>query len=189
LFSKYTIIGRGLVKKNISDFLIVQEFLKSAGGEYAVDLVKLCENKRKGVSDEFIGKKILIKITEIRAILNRLHYRGIATYTKTKDSKSGWYYYNWQIKKDRIAELIIEKQEEEIEKLKKKQFLSENYDFFACKDFCDDIAFEVAAEYNFKCPQCGKGMDLINNKKRLKNLNSKINRIGKELSEINNMKI
>jgi transcription initiation factor TFIIE subunit alpha len=173
-----------LVRKNISDFLIVQEFLKSTAGDYAVDLVRTCENKRKGVSDEFIGKKIPIKITEIRAILNRLHYRGIAEYSKTKDCKSGWYYYNWEIKKDRIIELIVERQMEEVEKLRKKQFLSENYDFFACRDFCADIPFEVAAEYNFKCPRCGGGMDIVDNIKRVRSINRRIRQLEKEMGGI-----
>src|SRR3989339_1740714 len=101
-------------KKSITDFVIVQEYLKSIAGDYANELVRVCENKKEGVSDEYIGKKVPIKITEIRAVLNRLHYQGIAAYTKTKDSKSGWYYYNWLINKGRVVELIVDKQKCEL---------------------------------------------------------------------------
>ena len=136
---------------------------------------------------EYIGKKVPIKITEIRAVLNRLHYQGIAAYTKTKDSKSGWYYYNWLINKGRVVELIVDKQKCELEKLKQKQNLTRNYDFFACNSACEEIPFEVAAEYNFKCPKCGKSMDLLNNKKSMKTIDGKLAGLEKELLELAEM--
>ena len=174
-------------KKSITDFVIVQEYLKSIAGDYANELVKVCENRKEGVSDEYIGKKVPIKITEIRAVLNRLHYQGIAAYTKTKDSKSGWYYYNWLINKGRVVELIVDKQKCELEKLKQKQNLTRNYDFFACNSACEEIPFEVAAEYNFKCPKCGKSMDLLNNKKSMKTIDGKLAGLEKELLELAEM--
>lgn len=171
-------------KKSVTDFVIVQEYLKSIAGDYANELVRVCENRKDGVSDEYIGKKILIKITEIRAVLNKLHYQGIAIYTKTKDSKSGWYYYNWLINKERIIELMVDKQKTALDKMRQKQSLTQNYDFFACSGLCEEIPFEVAAEYNFKCPKCGKSMDLVNNKKSMKLINGKLENLERELLEL-----
>src|SRR3989344_3900560 len=104
-------------KKKIHEFVLVQDFLASIAGQEAMELVKICANKRKLVTDEEIGKQLPLKITEIRTILNRLHYRGIACYQKTKNPKTGWYSYTWEIKISRIAELILEGRAEEVTKL------------------------------------------------------------------------
>src|SRR3989344_1215572 len=106
--------------KKIYEIQMAQEFLKSVGGEYALELVKICDNKKRPVTDEEIGKKLPLKVTEIRTVLNRLHYRGIACYQKTKNPKTGWYSYTWEVKSNRIAELILEGRAEEITKLERK---------------------------------------------------------------------
>src|SRR3989338_8224646 len=138
-------------KKEIYEFSLVKEFLKAVAGEYSVELVKICSKKRKPCTDEEIGKKLPLKITEIRTILNRLHYRGIACYQKTKNPKTGWYSYTWEIKSERIAELLIEKHSEERGRLERKAALQTNYDIFRCKKGCSILPFEVAAEYQFRC--------------------------------------
>ncbi|MFH1256365.1 MAG: hypothetical protein V1494_03660 [Candidatus Diapherotrites archaeon] len=173
-----------MAKKDISGYLIVREFLKSAGGDHAQKLVKICESKKKPVTDEEIGKKLPLKITEIRTVLNRLHFRGIACYNKTRNKKTGWYSYTWEIRPKRIAELILEQQTEEIQKLEKKIEFEKNYDFFACKKNCAYHPFEIAAEYQFKCPNCGQKMDSVNNEKRLKELEKQIKTIKGEVEEL-----
>lgn len=171
-------------KKQIENFLIVREFLNSVGGKYAVELVKICNKKKKPITDEEIGKKLPLKITEIRTVLNRLHYRGIACYQKSRNNKTGWYSYTWEIKQRRVAELILEKQKEEIEKLENTVDFERNYCFFSCKNNCNNFFFEVAAEYQFKCPECGNNMNSVNNKKRIRELKKKINLIKSEVAEI-----
>lgn len=170
-----------MTRKNITDFEIARDFLASVAGEKAVEITRLCSNKTIGVSDEYLAKKTGLKITEVRAILNKLHYQGIAVYSKTKDAKSGWYYYCWGIKEDRIAELVSGKQQGDMEKLKIGQFLNETYDFFSCINECGEMAFEIAAEYNFKCPKCGKTLDALDGQKRLKKISKKISSIAEEM--------
>jgi transcription initiation factor TFIIE subunit alpha len=171
--------------KKILDFFITQDFLGRVGGEYAFELAKICNNKRGAVTDEQIGRKLKpLKITEIRAILNRLHYRGIACYQKTRNNKTGWYSYTWEIKPRRIAELILEEQAEEIAKLEKKIEFEKNHMFFRCNKKCDSLPFEIAAEYNFICPTCGGAMDVADNKKLVRDLRAKIRLIKNEVKEL-----
>lgn len=164
-----------MARKKIVNFLIAQDFLKRTAGDYAVDLVKICERSPNGCTDEAIGAKMKkLKITEIRTILNRLHYRGIACYQKTRNQKTGWYTYTWEIKPARVAELILEEQAEEIKKLERKMGFEVEYDFFSCGGRCEGVPFEIAAEYNFKCPECGKPTNLVNNKKRMRKLRRRV---------------
>ena len=167
--------------KSITELTLVKDFLDVAGGPEAIVLIKICENKRKSFTDEEVSKKMKKKVTEVRAILNRLHYRGIACYQKSRNQKTGWYNYTWEIKKDRIAEIILEQQAEQLEKLVNKKNLEADYNFFDCGK-CNEMApFEVAAEYNFICPSCGTSMSMSNDPKRKKDLEDKIKKIEREL--------
>lgn len=163
-----------MVKKDILLHDMAKSFISRVGGNDALSLIKACESKNRKVTDEEVAKKTKLKITEVRAILNRLHYRGIACYDKKKNNQTGWYSYTWEIKTKRIAELIIEEQSEEIKKLEKKLEFEKDYVFFACKTVCESVPFEVAAEYQFRCPKCGNQMDVINNKKRIKDIKKQL---------------
>jgi len=171
-------------KKSIADFEIAKEFLEQSAGKDSVDLVKVCQKKRGRVTDEEISKELKLKITEIRTILNRLHYKGIACYKKTKNPNTGWYSYTWEIKTKRIAELIMEQQAELIEKLEKKLQYEKNYVFFSCSTGCEQIPFEIASECQFRCPNCGKTMEIVDSKKRLNEIKKQIKYMGEQIRGI-----
>ncbi len=174
-------------KSKFVSFNLVQDFLKNVGGEAAIGVATIYEKKNAHVTDEELAKKMKMKVTEIRTVLNRLHYRGIACYNKTKDKKSGWYNYTWEIKKKRVIELILEEQKEVIEKLESKQNFGMNYSFFSCKENCEIVPFEIAAEYQFKCPECGKTMDSFDYTKRLASINEQIGEMKKEVIKLEGM--
>src|SRR3989338_9378588 len=170
--------------KKIFELLIVQDFLKAVGGEYAIELMKICVEKKRPVTDEEIGKKLPLKVTEIRTILNRLHYRGIACYQKTKNIKTGWYSYTWEIKNSRIAEILIETHAEDITKLEKDMEFEGTHAFFSAGKGLQEYPFEIAAEYNFKCPETGKPLKAMDNKKRVKELVKKVEILKTEVDEL-----
>lgn len=177
--------------KNLFDLVTTRTFLNKVGGEFSVELAKICDRKAKSkrpVTDETIGKELReLKITEIRTILNRLHYRGIAQYQKTRDAKTGWYNYSWAISKQRILELILAEQGDGIGRLERKIEFEKNYAFFSCGVSCDSIPFEVAAEYNFKCPNCGRVMNAVDNKRVIGELRRKIRMMRSETEIIQRM--
>jgi transcription initiation factor TFIIE subunit alpha len=175
--------------KSITNLVLVKDFLDTVGGPDAVTLTKLCENKRTRVTDEELSKKMKMKVTEVRTILNRLHYRGIACYEKTRNQKTGWYNYTWEIRKDKIAELIIEQQAEIMNKLTQKRDLVADHGLFDCTK-CDERApFELAVEANFICPSCGSTMNSANDPKKIKEIEKRIETIEKEVNILNKLKI
>lgn len=175
-------------QKSLVDLILVKDFLETVGGMDAINLVKVCENKKKAFTDEEIAKKLKKKVTEVRATLNRLHYRGIATYQKSRNQKTGWYNYTWEIKKDRMAKLIIEKEKENVQKLIQKKNLEADYNHFDCDKCSERMPFEVAAEYNFLCPGCGGTMNTANDPRRQRELEDKIKRIQGEMITLNKIK-
>lgn len=173
-----------MIQKKILNFSIAKDFLKTVGGDSAVDLVNVCERKNKPITDEEIAKEIGLKVTEVRTILNRLHYRGIAMYDKEKNKKTGWCNFTWVISQKRIAELLIEIQKEEMEKTEKKHDYEGTYLFFGCKKNCISIPFEIAAEYQFKCPECGEELKSLDGQKRQNDLSLKLETIKNDLKEL-----
>ena len=172
-------------QSEICELQSVQEFLKSVGGERSVALAKICLDKKKPAKDEDIAKKMPdLKITEIRTILNRLHYRGIACYQKTKNPKTGWYSYTWEIKAPRIAELILEQKGEQAEKMQKGLEFTGTYEFYSGGRDMTEFPFEIAAQYDFKDPETGKPLILVDNKKRIKELTEKLDIMKKEMGEL-----
>ncbi len=171
-------------KIRISTFPIVQEFLKSVGGDFAIGLVRICEKTNSRVTDEQLAKKMRLKVTEVRTILNRLHYRGIACYQKTKNKRTGWYSYTWNINSRRIVELLVDEQRESIEKLEKAQDFEKTYTYFSCRKKCASIPFEVAAEFQFKCPECNGIMEAVDSEKRVKSICRQISDVKKQMEEM-----
>lgn len=173
-----------MAQKNFLMLPTAQDFLQGVGGKEAFELVRICNNSKKEVTDEEIGKKLPLKITEIRAILNRLHYRGIACYQKTRNQNSGWYNYTWSIKMRRIAELLLEQQAEEIQKLERKRKFEKSYALFSCLKGCNTVPFEIAAEYQFSCPECNQPMNTVDSKKMARDTVKRINQLKKEVKII-----
>lgn len=176
-------------QKSITELSLVRDFLETLGGKEVVDLVKICERKRKAFTDEDISKKMDMKVTEIRALLNKLHFRGITSYQKSRNQKTGWYNYTWDLNKERLAEIIISQQREQLDKLSEKKVIEEDYNLFDCNGCNERLPFEIAAEYNFICPNCGNTMDSTNNPQKQKEIVKKIKEIEKQIVILNEMKV
>ena len=163
--------------------------MKGVAGDYAVGLIKVYEKKRKSLSDEEIARALKLKVTEVRTILNRLHYRGISFYHKSKNRKTGWYSYTWDIKIKRLAELLLEVQEERLEKLQNRKVMEGTFVYFSCKKSCDNILFEIAAEYQFRCPDCGENMVAIDIKKQAKETEKQLTTLRDEIVALREIKL
>ena len=178
-----------MVKKTkLTNYQVINEFLKQTGGEKASELVEFYEKKGKPIKDEDAADKMNVKVTDVRTILNRLNYRGIANYQKTRNKQTGWYSYTWTIDKKRVLDLIIEKQKEEIKKTEQASETDAVSSFFSCKKGCHEAPFEVAAEYQFRCPDCGSGLNLLDNKKRIKQAIERLVVMKKEMEEFKKLR-
>jgi transcription initiation factor TFIIE subunit alpha len=167
--------------KSITDLKSVKEFFEENGKELAIKVLKICENKKKPFIDEEIAKKLKVKVTEVRAVLNKMHYQRIAIYQKSKNQKTGWYNYTWEIKKNKLAEILIEQQNEKIKEIKNKMSIEQDYNYFHCKDCDEKMAFENAIEYNFICMKCGGTLDSKSIEITKQNLEKEIKNIEKEI--------
>lgn len=184
-----TIIGAGTKneKKVSLDWIVglmkdlrLRRKLVEVGGEETIEVIK---GLTKYSMDDDISKNFSIKISDVRAVLNKLHTIGIVKYVKTKDSKTSWFVYNWYIDLDNL-QLLSKKVKEEAAAL---AMASKNqYDYYFCPScMTDEFGLDDSYQMNFRCPICSTMLQPIAEKgKILKDLEAvKTNKNGTVVKE------
>jgi len=134
----------------------VRNLLVELAGEKAL---KVVGEMTEPLSDEDISKCAGIKISEIRAVLNKLHAAGIAAYDRTRNDE-GWYTYTWHLSEERTHEMLGERKAQEQQSAQERRVLESTVDFYSCpscfKKTSSRLNFEQAVEAGFRCPDCAE---------------------------------
>ncbi len=171
------------LKKEILDDKATVDLLKKIAGPYSTDVIRLFKEGDEYTPDS-ISKKTNKKITYVRSVLNSLHYRGIACYKKNKVKKM-FYEFKWSIKYKKIIEVVLEQQLEKYKMLEDSISDKKDRDYFRCPKKCVEIPFEIAAAYNFKCPNCNSILELIDIKKVIASIKRKKSILKKNIDRLN----
>ena len=161
------------------DYREARRVLREMVGENGLTVLEAC--KKGELTDEQIMKKTGFQLNVIRSLLNQLHYAGLIGYDREKDAKTNWYTYTWFVNKDKIDQIVKEQWREHLQELERKLDDESNYVFFECISGCEKLPFELAAEYDFKCPDCGNEMRHVDNKKVIETVIKDIKVIQKSL--------
>ncbi|MFN7991846.1 MAG: hypothetical protein U0R44_06865 [Candidatus Micrarchaeia archaeon] len=148
--------------QNISRILAdssVRQNLIGIGGENALAIVR---NFYGNHSDEELAKKLKIKISDVRATLNKLHNEGLVNYIREKDSETGWYSYSWSLNHDRM-ERWATIQSTRISSLENDSGIQ--YYFCPHCGTSSITNFESAASTEFRCERCNRMLEFIDDKK------------------------
>ena len=142
----------------------------------------------EGATDEKIEKKTngKYKMAEIRAILNQLHKHGIVEYVREKNLSNGWFTYTWQINPERATQNFLSAKRREYEDLHQKLSSEEGVLFYKCRNGCSKVAFDLAMETEFKCPDCNGKMKHADNRDELKEINQKLSALSQILGNSGN---
>lgn len=162
----------------------VNKLLEEIVGHDGVLVLKACDLK-KGITDEGIQKKTKLSLPKIRSQLNQLHYRGLIRYHREKNQDTNWYTYTWFTNKDKINEVISSEWGNYLEKLEKQMDYESNYIFYSCGNGCAKLPFELASEYDFKCPDCGTELTNVDNKVKVKELVKEIKEVKSLMKQLN----
>ncbi len=141
----------------------VRQLLVDLAGENALELIR---NFGTESSDEDLSKKLKLKISDVRATLNKLHNYGLVFYNRQKNSETGWYSYSWMLDKSKISSWASDHLEA------RENLLKEDNNTYFCPECGIEsmLHFEKATEHNFRCPSCDKGLEFLD-EERLKTLN------------------
>jgi transcription factor E len=139
-----------------------RQLLIDLAGENSLEIVRTFKGHP---SDDDIAKKLKIKISDVRATLNKLHSTGLVSYFRDKDNETGWYSYSWNLNRARIKAWVLGSIES-----KHKEYLESGDHYFCLECGMDSITpFESASESSFKCMKCNNELDFLD-KERLEQL-------------------
>jgi transcription factor E len=151
-------LDRAEISRLLSD-AYARHLVIEAGGEHALEIVRGFSNNS---SDEDISKKLKIKISDVRATLNKLHSLGIVDYTRHKDSETGWFSYFWCLNVHRMKSWVNSRIEDE-----RRNFDFSKGEYYFCPN-CGGASiheFVSAADFGFKCPVCSSALDFLSDAK------------------------
>jgi len=133
----------------------VRQMLIDVGGENALEIVRHFYGSH---SDEELAKSLQLRISDVRATLNRLHSIGLVQYAREKDSETGWYSYSWSLNKERIVKWVSETAGKGMGS--SADGASQYYFCPAC-GLGSIVAFEEASDKEFRCGKCNKSLEFI----------------------------
>jgi len=138
----------------------VRNLIMEIAGEKALAVAVALEEP---LSDEDLASTCKIKVSEVRAVLNKLHSYGLTSYERTRDKESGWYSYIWRLSFGDINKILERKKE-----VAAVMGGEESFDFYTCSA-CKKgegvmIPFEVAFENKFKCLDCSAPLIFVGKK-------------------------
>lgn len=134
----------------------VRQMLIELGGENALAIIR---NFYGNHSDDELSKKLKLKISDVRATLNKLHNEGLVNYIREKDSETGWYSYSWSLNIMRMERWAG------AQSLKIGDLVGSQYYFCPACGESSITNFDSAAEDDFRCERCNRLLDFIDEKK------------------------
>jgi transcription initiation factor TFIIE subunit alpha len=133
----------------------VQDYLLSSFGENSIRIIKAANTE---MTDEALAAKCKLKVSEIRALLNKLHNLRLAEYTRIRDKDTGWYSYVWRVNLEKIYDTLEEQMKSEMKNLEMAMEESATVLSFYCPKCSKEnkIDFDTATQIGFTCPNCKK---------------------------------
>jgi len=138
----------------------VRQNLIDLAGENTLAVIREFE---KEMSDEELARRTKIKVSEVRAVLNKMHCAGLVSYLRNRDKDSGWYSYIWKVNQAKMEALLPSKGGEET-----TMDDADAGEFYICKACSPGkaVPFDRASELLFRCESCGTSLEFLENAKR-----------------------
>jgi transcription initiation factor TFIIE subunit alpha len=162
---------------------LIEEVVTQVSGEDVVPLVNFLKNK-KNISEFKLADAIKKEVNTTRNMLYRLHDSNLVSFTRKKDKKKGWYIYYWTFDTKGIKYLYKSLKKKRMDKLKERLEREKLAQFYACEDKCIRLDFDQSMNFGFKCPECGKLLNLEDTKSILDEVVKELKSIEKELKEV-----
>jgi len=153
------------------------------GSDDAVKVINILREVEE-VTDDEIANKTGIRLNFVRKILYKLYDYSLVALRRSRDESTGWFIFHWRLQPDQLEGFIQNQKRRILDKLEMRLRYEKNHDFYYCYTLgCKRIPFEEAMELVFKCPTCNKLLMHYDNGKLVEALNTRIERLRKELGE------
>ena len=160
----------------------VEIVVAELAGQDVVPLLKALRNK-SNVSEFSLATQIRKEINVTRNMLYRLYDHNLVSFTRKKDKKKGWYIYYWTFNVNRVEHLLHELHKKKLERLTERLNREKNSTFFICPNGCIRLVFDQAADFNYKCPECGTLLQQEDNAQKVADIEKEITVLATTLEE------
>lgn len=161
-------------------------FVKIAGllgGDEYVRVARALLNN-ENATDEEIASATGLKINAVRRALYELFGRSLITGVRVRDPKRGWFVYRWRAQRDQVDAFIDGQKRKVMDRLRQRLKHEGAHEFYHCgTPTCRKLTFEEGMEVFFKCPTCGKPLNLVDNTALKEALRWKIQQIEQEMGK------
>ncbi len=165
----------------LKDFL--KEVISLVVGKPAEGIADLLYSKIH-VNEFILAKKLGITINQTRNILYKIADHGLVSYIRKKDKRKGWYTYFWKIEVLKTLEFLKAEILRRMEQINDQIKSREVKQFYVCPLCHVEFTEENALLHDFACPECGNILAIKDNAPVLKELNRNLNKLNRDLSEI-----
>ncbi len=169
-------------RKKITIKTVFEDVITEVAGQDVLPLVKTLKNK-SNISEFKLATQLKQEINTVRNMLYRLYNANLVTFIRKKDQKKGWYIYYWTFNIRNIKHLAEEIKKKKIEKLTERLNREKNSIFYLCKNKCIRLEFEQAADFEFKCPECGELLEQEDNTQKIHTLEQELETLQKEIKQ------
>ena len=140
--------------------------------------------KSEDATDEEIASSTGLRINMVRKVLYDLFGKALITGIRVKDEKKGWFVYRWRSRRDEVENFIEGQKKKIMNRLQQRLDYENSSDFYHCgNEDCPRVTFENSLDLFFKCPSCGKVLNLKKNDKAKKAFAYKIDHIKKDMRQ------
>jgi len=159
---------------------LINGTVAQVAGEEVIPLVKALKNK-KNVSEFKLAEQIKTEINLTRNMLYRLFDYSLVSFIRRKDKKKGWYIYYWTFNPKRVKSIVRDIKKQRLDRLKERLKRETSGQFYICQEKCIRLDFEQATNFEFKCPECGRLLNLDENMQKIEGIKKEIKTLEKEL--------
>ena len=138
--------------------------------------------KSEDATDEEIASSTGLRINIVRKVLYDLFGKGLISGIRVKDERKGWFVYRWRSRRDEVENFIENQKKKILERIQQRLDYENSSEFYHCGNHdCNRVTFEDALDLFFKCPSCGKVLNLKTNEKIKKHFTKKIDHLKKDI--------
>ncbi|MFH1447948.1 MAG: hypothetical protein ABIG39_03730 [Candidatus Micrarchaeota archaeon] len=149
----------------------------------------------KPMSDDEIATRCGLKVSDVRAVLNKLHEYGITTYARERDKDTGWFSYNWTVNLIKLYEVMEKRQENANKRDEEKLSYERSYMFYTCvNNVClgksQRIPEPDAVLTSYICDRCGEQLRTFDNTEVIKSIEKRlVSRLSSENTFIKQIRV